>query len=403
MRFRVNTNPLYIISWITFIGFSLFVILIGYLGFSQYSRFITVPLRFGVVIFMLIAIVLHKFKPAHNSSIYIFFSFFFFFYFIKVIVEIFFGAKPLYAPGYEFILYSILYSIVPFFYFSQRKTNYEYNLIFNAIYHSGIVFSIFSILIWIQIIIEKGTFLKGLLPFSSLIMSYSTVILLTICISKLLFEKLDKKNRKKMYVGIAFAIIPFLISGSRGAMLALFVSLFLGITFFSKYKIKFRYILIGLFSFVSVIILASIIYPNYLLRFIELFNKIGQGESANVRIDIWITSLKQFLSSPIYGDSIQTDLGGYSHNIWIEALMSTGLIGFIPLALLTVSGFIKGVNVLKLQSPHSWIVVYFFQGIINAMFSGNLYSSIDFYVGLALVFSISMNTKDALAIDIKKS
>src|SRR5690606_11223193 len=70
-------------------------------------------------------------------------------------------------------------------------------------------------------------------------------------------------------------------------------------------------------------------------RFFSISESVETGSSSSIRLNIWNTSFNQFLSYPILGDKLKVDdWGGYPHNIVVEVLQTTGVLGFIPFLIL---------------------------------------------------------------------
>lgn len=179
-----------------------------------------------------------------------------------------------------------------------------------------------------------------------------------------LFHLMKEYNNSKkllIIVSIFFSIMIFLLS-SKSGLIALFFLLI--INFFSIIKINFKTIIIGLFSFILLILVISendrfqplkSIIINTITNKSENNNKI---ESSSERIIIWEITSKlirgNFLIGIGAGDVKDTLTNEYkkadfiigeernfnAHNQFLETFLSTGILGFLILiALFLVQTF----------------------------------------------------------------
>jgi O-antigen ligase len=118
----------------------------------------------------------------------------------------------------------------------------------------------------------------------------------------------------------------------------------------------------------------------------EFFNRRAGGQK-EIRDFEWESAINQFLSHPVLGDKYITDYDMYyPHNIYLEVLMSSGVIGgflfFTGLMLVLV----KILKVIRLQQQYLLpfcivlVLVMFFR-----LTSGALYMSPDFWVMIGLI------------------
>ncbi|MEO0096944.1 MAG: O-antigen ligase family protein [candidate division WOR-3 bacterium] len=132
---------------------------------------------------------------------------------------------------------------------------------------------------------------------------------------------------------LSFILIPLLLyllllSGTRGAILALFVCLF--IFFFLKIKnLKEKIIFVLLFIFLFFIFYSLL--PTMITERLTYF----QDESSVNRLEAFSLAFKNFLDSPIIGKGLgsfpyYTYNFIYPHNIFTEFASETGFLGLIP-------------------------------------------------------------------------
>jgi O-antigen ligase len=189
------------------------------------------------------------------------------------------------------------------------------------------------------------------------------------------------------------ALIPFLLGSSRGAIFSLAFP-FLFFIFFKKGKSFLRSLFIFLF-FVLFSVIAYFVAENFgssaFSRVFTILSDIDSGSDSAARLDIWYTSILQFLNNPIFGDYVlNRKWNFYPHNLFVEVLMSTGIMGFIPFFILTILAFIKTIKIIRLKPEDSWVIIIFLQGFVMSLFSGSITDNIVFWAGMGLVFSIKI-------------
>jgi len=129
---------------------------------------------------------------------------------------------------------------------------------------------------------------------------------------------------------VPFGIINLLISASRGPIMILLIILFLIII--RKVISKNRNWIMILIGILFTYLFYNYFFINIYQNDVYLINRLlstteSYGEES--RFIIWNSALNDFLNNPIFGNSIVTNGGSYPHNVFLEILMSTGVIGFI--------------------------------------------------------------------------
>lgn len=162
---------------------------------------------------------------------------------------------------------------------------------------------------------------------------------------------------------IAAVLYILLTYGKRGPMLWCFVGVF------SCYLIKSKSLLINKKVLFLILIVATLVaYMDPILDVVkEAFPKTGdkiestlmEGDT-NGRFDIddakhstYLIGLDNFSRSPVWGYYFRlvTDYvhfrGAYAHNVFIEILMTMGLLGFIPFIMLLFKAYCKSRKIIK--------------------------------------------------------
>jgi O-antigen ligase len=399
MKFDYSANSAYLIAFINFIGFYAIIILVLFLGFEQQSRYFTIPARLLVAMAILLGFYLKNYRQADNHFVYWCFLGFFLVYFFSLYTKAAAGKDHLIRPEYEVGLYSFIYAIIPFLYFAEKKEARLYRIFYNAIIASGLLLSVLCLYLYGDILLSgysrislarHNVFFQIISP---LLLSYSGALILGLTLSRLFWGETSMKQFIWYGVIFLFGLIPFFLGASRGSVVALLLPFMIIslVKFSRKIRVKTLFIL-GLFTMVT-IFLAAYVGTGVFTRVLRILHDIQYGGASVVRLEIWSAAIDQFLSSPIFGSSIGMEKYFYPHNIFIEVLMSTGLIGFLPFALLIIYSFHKSFLIIKHRPEFIWITVLFWQGFILQLFSGALYTAVFFWSGLGLITGIDIKNR----------
>ena len=108
----------------------------------------------------------------------------------------------------------------------------------------------------------------------------------------------------------------------------------------------------------------------------------GDGEA---RVFLWLSAIENIRHSPILGSHVTTSFG-YVHNVYLEAVMASGLVGlsllFTPLGVF----FARFIKMRKSGCTVPVVYYYFIFAVITATFSGTVYSSSFLFALLPVVF-----------------
>lgn len=162
-------------------------------------------------------------------------------------------------------------------------------------------------------------------------------------------------------VVIISVVYILFVGGERGPIIWAFVNLC--ICFYILSKKVFRYLIclaiISIFLFINIDMIIETLRP-YVPRAAEKLELTFKEGDTNGRFDMdneegstYIIGLKQFASSPIYGSYFRLITnhkvfrGHYPHNVFIEMLITMGLLGTIPFILLLLKAYKKVLKVIK--------------------------------------------------------
>ena len=113
----------------------------------------------------------------------------------------------------------------------------------------------------------------------------------------------------------------------------------------------------------------------------------GRFDMDNEEGSTYIIGLKQFASSPIYGSNFRLITyryfrGHYPHNVFIEMLITMGLLGTIPFILLLLKAYKKVLKVIKrgnLQDPQLCCLVIFLGVFLQLQTSWSIVANAAFW------------------------
>lgn len=241
-----------------------------------------------------------------------------------------------------------------------------------------------------------------------LLLAYANVPIWVLCI---LFYKKIHKNK---FVNYALFFLLFLsvsyiliISTKRGPIIWGLVNLLTCSILIGRYKIKkiLTLVVIGVIAFININTIFNVISeyaPNTAERFKSTIvegNTSGRFESSEGEGG-YSLAINQFNSSPIWGSYFRLVTpsgfwkGHYPHNIFLEMLITMGLVGFIPFVLL----LIKAVKNIKttLTGQHNdhilALVSLFFASFLESISTGTLVLNSSFWVLFYLMGISDQNT-----------
>ena len=381
----------YILSFFTFSGFYAGLAFIYSLNLSEFSRFYTVPLRVLLAIIMISIISKNRKKIAQkkNNKYLMLFLFFWIMYILKVLyTEADLSIKLLGKLWYEYILYAIIYVIIPFLTFYLLDFKKYKNQILEGFIFSGFVLGAVSLFLYGKYLISgvgrlnNVRYITGEEVLSPLALSYSGVLTIVLCIYKLLIDKnTTKKYFFYLFLTITLSFLMFLLGSSRGSVIALLLTipLFIG---YSPLKQKIKFITTFLIS-IPFIFWAMEISGSSLFNRIENTTKDDGGG----RGSLWTKALDHFLEYPLLGGHIEIN-GIYPHNFVIEILMATGVIGLVTITPVVYKGFKLGFILSKKDKTHLFVLLILIVGFAQHLFSGGIYTSIALFTPLGILLGI---------------
>lgn len=208
-------------------------------------------------------------------------------------------------------------------------------------------------------------------------------------------------------LGLFLLSVTLFLTGSRGPLIALIVSMlfFIPLSFrysFKRMEISYNRGLIALFFIAAISVSALIPVANagtfdvMFNRLDVLFEEDGGGASAVGRTTRYDTALNMFLDSPLIGQGVGSfghfyngvDGKDYAHNIFLEFLSETGLLGFLLFFVFisyTFFVFLIYRRKHKINEYQLAIVVVSVYLLINANVSGDINTNKILFSALALM------------------
>lgn len=220
---------------------------------------------------------------------------------------------------------------------------------------------------------------------------YASYLIITI-LYILHIGKVALSNKILFVFTLSLSITVLIASLSRGSIIGLFGVLLL--EFFSTRRKNFFWPLVVLVVFV----ISSYFLLNTFesLRTDRLVIDTGaEGGGGEMRVFLWSTAIENIFKHPILGSHVTTSFG-YVHNVYLESIMATGLIGsiflIIPLGVF-IFRFVKSRRAgFKVPITHYYCIF----AIFTAMFSGTIYNSTFLFALLPVVFNYGKRSEAKL-------
>jgi hypothetical protein len=134
-------------------------------------------------------------------------------------------------------------------------------------------------------------------------------------------------------------------------------------------------------------VLAFILGVFFNVRVIDRFLNFTVDTSTSDRVGMMTRALIQFETSPWLGSAfVETQSRFYPHNLFVEVLMAVGIPGLC--AVLVVLFFAVRAALRVLNTRHDWVVLLWVQYQTGIMFTGSVYFSTEFWIGVAAVLAV---------------
>jgi O-antigen ligase len=379
------------------VGFTIISMFPGALSFN--SQIITIPFRAIVLSISLVIIVYNMYTKNSNKfgKTEYFFIVFWLFYFVKAIVtfKIYDFSEEIASREIETYLRIMGITFIPTLaVLTIRQKDINYTLFMNFVYYTLFIVLLLNVSIGIEYDHQGRS--AGFMSMYCISFGHLGVSLAIISIYKLLFESKAKYLHIIPSAGVILGLYILYASGTRSPLIAFILCLFF--LFFLKSNLKY---IISFLILLATSILALIYFkPQYedvgqSSSFLNrVTNMIVSGDSSG-RGELYQQGIKIFSENPIFGGRILYFDGMYPHNIFLEILMATGIVGLI----LYLYFFKDCVNFMfrlkeySITNPHTvWVPILWLQYFILSLFSYNLHSSSEVWYLTAMILVLNKKT-----------
>lgn len=356
-------------------------------GFPHY---INIFIRAVLLVLSIYFIYKNSSAIKERKTVVIAFVVFFFSYLLKLYYTI--PYINLSADALQKLKYSIYYFgfiIIPLPVLALLSLNYE-KIDFNKFFQ--IIFWFYFILLAINFIHTNFIFdnyasngRSGIFRLYYITVGHYGLSLVIMSIYSLLFL-----NHKGFYYIIAFllGLFPIYVSAARSPVLALLIVLFIFLVLLNKRKYWIYFFGLLLLSFIALYFINQTKIAEDFIFFKRLNAAIFEN-NASGRSFYLKKGLSIFTENSIVGGNALFNDGTFSHNIFVDILMSTGLLGmalFVIYFKFVVSSFFKVLKNIYKYKESGILIFFFLQYFILAQTSGSLYSLFEFwYFGAAVI------------------
>jgi hypothetical protein len=390
--FSVKVSNLYLIIIIS--GFIFVSILPNMLGLSDASfsilyRAIVLLLAVFIIIFSILS------KQAHRLNItrYILFFSFWSIYSIRILYdllykEIFLDPEKSASEYLQFAFGVVLIPTVAVIVIKHKNLNYDFVLKW--------IYRILFVSLLIAIITrgkevsgrDAGELEIGILLFGQYGTSLSLLSLFLIIRNKFNIISI-------FYIlGFILGFIAIFISASKSPFLALMLVIVIFLLFrFGPFKFIFTVGFLSLLLyhfFIDIMLLLGNYYNSVFLDRLLYAIEIGGDEARGKLIQ---AGFNEFLNNPFVGSAMLIQVpgfvGGYPHNLIVEAFMALGFFGGILFLFYILQCIKLSIKIIGNNLGIAWIALLFLQFLIFGMFSGNLFSSNLFWLMSVLLVGMS--------------
>lgn len=195
--------------------------------------------------------------------------------------------------------------------------------------------------------------------------------------------------------GILVGLMVMVMGGSRGPFLGTVIGFLFVIVVRLYHTRKTSLNLLRIFITFSA---ALVCVVNFILNkladtdllVLRRLSELGQGTEKEVRTYQWEAAWNQFLENPVLGDQyLERAFNFYPHNIYLEVLMATGLVGGgLFYYMLGWIGW-RIYNDVRVNSPRILLAIILFAILLANVTSGSLFQGVALWGGVAFYLGTS--------------
>lgn len=209
-----------------------------------------------------------------------------------------------------------------------------------------------------------------------------------------LFYMLFRSKQLPSYLllyGMLLGISTIVIAGARSPFLAIMIVVPYLLVVKKNYKLISIFILLLLLSIVGIYFLGR--SDNFEIRFVDrTYLWLFKGDNS-LRTPLFKIALDYFKENPIFGGRTHFENGIYPHNIFLELLMATGILGLCAY-LLKFIPVLKNFKIFSYQIINPYHIIFFalfLQYFVLCFTSFTLYSVPEFLYFSSIIIGISLN------------
>lgn len=384
------------VVFFSYSGFYLGTEVILALGLNDFSRFYSVPMRLALCFLMTLYLLLYKKynKHSHQNISYHFLYAFWILYVLKVFLMMSNSSLILGREKYEYVFYLLSFCVLPFLFFKEIDIARYNKRILDCFILSGMLLGVVTVYLYSDIILSgkisrlnQAKYLGyDISTINPLLLAYSASLTIGLILFKLIF--IPTKSiliNAYYYLSLGLSGIMVLLGASRGSILVLASTMLLFYTF-GNYKVKKRITYLAAFMISLLIWGALRIGSSIFDRTANISEDVKSGSSSSERIELWTSAWHEFINNPIFGGNIEVG-GYYPHNLFLEILMATGIVGFIFFLIPLLKSIKNGIRFAKSDIQYLWILIVLIQGLLHYFFSEALYYAILIFIPMGMLFS----------------
>jgi O-antigen ligase len=274
------------------------------------------------------------------------------------------------------------------------KKSLNYNLIFNVVYF--LVFFVLLLNVIDGIEYDHQGRSSGFLSMYSINFGHVGVLLAIMSFYQLIF-KTEKFDYYVCFMIFGFFLGTYILyaSATRGPLVAYILAIAIALLSSKKFKIFMVFVGLMLLGLVAIIYLKlgdSIQGEN---KFIERVSKMLLSGDSSGRGKIYKDSFIVFLENPIFGGRFVFPDGVYAHNIFLDILMSMGILGMIIFVLFFRKCIVEILSMFKkryvFEKEYIWLHLLYVQYLVFAFFSCSMFDTPEFWYLTAMILVISKN------------
>lgn len=195
-----------------------------------------------------------------------------------------------------------------------------------------------------------------------------------------------------MVYGLILGITTIVIAGARSPFLAIMVVVPYLLIVKKDFKLIIVFIVLLLISVVGIYFLGR--NQNSELMFVNrTYLWFFEGDNS-LRTPLFERAIEIFKSNPFFGGRTHYENGSYPHNIFLELLMATGIVGFITYMLKFIP-VVKNFKIFTYQIINYYHILFFalfLQYFVLCSTSFTLYSVPEFLYFSSIIIGISLNS-----------